>query len=579
MAALLSYHTIVRCMCIFLLSWCSLCAQPIDSLLSLPKDQQIRAIWDLYLRHNPDRAAHLSELLYLEKEWTQRGLSELAQQTWVVRTYYSIYLKPVYDSPIMDQVNEAIAEARRRAWYVPEAECFFIKGRLLEARGKRFEAMEAYLTGYAKLQDLGYDRYPYTWRHLRHIADLYYRFEDYEAALYYMRETLRVPEVWNSKGLHRITMNTMGLAFQSLHQYDSAMYYFTKAHEEAVQVRDTFWAALTLGNAGEIMVLQGMHTEAKPLLEADFHTSVQYQDIANAVNTALVLAAIHLTINEIHEADSYLSFARANVNRQSYRSMHKFYEQLYRINKIRGDLPAAVIYNDSATIYRDSLYHELDVRAAERAKLNVEMERYRHRFQLLESQRNRQVLIRNATIAVILLLTLLAILWLNRQRVLQRKEAELASVQEQRATEALANAKKELNRYILTIAEKNKLIGQIELKLASLEATYEISEEQRREYRTQLQQSTILTEADWREFQDLFDKVYPGFIERMKTAIPDLTAADMRLLTLTKLSLTPGEMASMLGITYDAIKKSRRRLRMRANLPADASIEFLVDQF
>ena len=75
----------------------------------------------------------------------------------------------------------------------------------------------------------------------------------------------------------------------------------------------------------------------------------------------------------------------------------------------------------------------------------------------------------------------------------------------------------------------------------------------------------------------MFDQVHPGFFIRLKEKLNDLTPAETRLLALTKLQLAPKEMAAMLGISYDAIKKSRQRLRKKINLPEEGSLDELVD--
>jgi DNA-binding CsgD family transcriptional regulator len=52
----------------------------------------------------------------------------------------------------------------------------------------------------------------------------------------------------------------------------------------------------------------------------------------------------------------------------------------------------------------------------------------------------------------------------------------------------------------------------------------------------------------------------------------------MRLLILTKLNLSSREMAHMLGISADAIRKSRYRLRKKLNLEEENGIEVLIQE-
>jgi DNA-binding CsgD family transcriptional regulator len=93
-----------------------------------------------------------------------------------------------------------------------------------------------------------------------------------------------------------------------------------------------------------------------------------------------------------------------------------------------------------------------------------------------------------------------------------------------------------------------------------------------------LASSTILTEDEWRDFRRLFEQVQPGFLYRLKEKFPDLSPAEIRLLILTKLNLSTREMAHMLGISMETIRKSRYRLRKKLNLEEESNLEVLIQQ-
>jgi DNA-binding CsgD family transcriptional regulator len=86
----------------------------------------------------------------------------------------------------------------------------------------------------------------------------------------------------------------------------------------------------------------------------------------------------------------------------------------------------------------------------------------------------------------------------------------------------------------------------------------------------------IMTDDTWNEFKKLFTKVHGSFFTRLRGGYPYLTDTDMRLLSLVKLGLNNREMANMLGITVEGIKKSKQRLRKKMQLAADLDIEHIV---
>lgn len=89
----------------------------------------------------------------------------------------------------------------------------------------------------------------------------------------------------------------------------------------------------------------------------------------------------------------------------------------------------------------------------------------------------------------------------------------------------------------------------------------------------------ILTEADWMSFKRTFERTYPGFILRLRTAYPDLSNAEERLFLLYKLNFTRHEIATILGVSETSVKKGRTRLRKRLGLSEDKGLEHFTQTF
>jgi DNA-binding CsgD family transcriptional regulator len=188
-------------------------------------------------------------------------------------------------------------------------------------------------------------------------------------------------------------------------------------------------------------------------------------------------------------------------------------------------------------------------------------------MKLLESEKSKSLLVRNFIIVVILLVLVIAAQLIFRQELKQRKDKEL-----------LNNAVTQLNYYIDSVREKNQLIDQFKLEIEHLNAQpeqYSMLQE-KEEIAGKLRQYSILTEDDWNEFRNLFEKVQIGFFDKLKQQFPDLTPSEQRLLALMKLKLSKREMAGMLGIAPDSIKKTRQRIRKKINVQDDTALEELV---
>jgi DNA-directed RNA polymerase specialized sigma24 family protein len=64
----------------------------------------------------------------------------------------------------------------------------------------------------------------------------------------------------------------------------------------------------------------------------------------------------------------------------------------------------------------------------------------------------------------------------------------------------------------------------------------------------------------------MFEKVHPGFLQRLSANYTDLTPAETRFLVFLKLELDPKEMASMLGVSAEAIRSIRFRVKKKLML-------------
>ena len=133
------------------------------------------------------------------------------------------------------------------------------------------------------------------------------------------------------------------------------------------------------------------------------------------------------------------------------------------------------------------------------------------------------------------------------------------------------SAKDQLKMFTENIIEKTNLIEKLESRIKGKETTLE-----QHVIITELSQQTILTEEDWNKFKSLFEKIYPGFFISLKEKFPDITLAEQRMAALTRLQLTPKQMASMLGISVDSVHKTRQRLRQRLRVSQESSLEEII---
>jgi tetratricopeptide (TPR) repeat protein len=549
-----------------------------DSILALPKEQQVKSLLEWYKKWIAltDSTAALHTLIQAEKTFAEKEATLLQQQAWLLQHVYCSSKYRHYDKSVAIMLKAAEL-ADRKGWLLTRAECWHYAGIWYFECNKFGPAFEYMQKAYNQFEQAGFDNYPHTRVYADALAGCYYRLGEYEQAIRYLRECLSMPVYWRSFIYYVSVENTLALCYQQLKQYDSAAHYFKRAHQAAAAVKDSFYMGLTDGNLGYTYFLQGNDPAALPLLETDYKASIKAQEWGSAANAAMTLATIHIKRGQPGEAQQYLHFARQYVYNGGARLRKDWYENMYHIYKFKGDAVNMSKYADSLLVYKDSVTRFNDIKYMNQAKLKLETEKHLNKVRDLENQRRQQVYTRNGILIVLLLTCIIGLLWINRQRLKRRKELELVALEKDKARQQLEFARQQLSTYTDNLREKNELLETFKEEISNLRQNGMEQRDGRTENLNRLLNSNIITEEDWKTFRELFDKVYPGFFVRLREKLPDLSPADTRLLTLTKLQLAPKEMAAMLGISYDAIRKARQRLRKKINLPEEGTLDELVE--
>jgi DNA-binding CsgD family transcriptional regulator len=360
-------------------------------------------------------------------------------------------------------------------------------------------------------------------------------------------------------------------------KFDSSAYFFKAAYQSALQIKDSFWMALSLGNLGYNYYLGGDFEKAEPLLENDFKASWKEGQRESAVNAGLNLAEIYLEKGWMEKARSLMdTMQQVVMQKRSTRWMRIWFQNQYGLARAEGRYAEAVVFADSALRYRDMAATNSNAQLIANTRSKVEAEQYLNKISLLETQKQKELVLRNALLSGIGLVAVILLLVINRFRTRQKYAMQNAALEKKLAAEKLETVKAELEQYTLRMKEKSALLEKFEAELENMKQSGQAMESDANHSLQELLQVSILTEDEWLHFRELFEKVHPGFLTRMRVKLPDLTPAETRLLVLTKLKLTNKEMGAMLGIGYDAIKKTRQRLRKKINLPEEGGLDELI---
>ncbi|MEO7211617.1 tetratricopeptide repeat protein [Mucilaginibacter sp.] len=440
---------------------------------------------------------------------------------------------------------------------------------------QNISACRYFLFAQEKFREIGFDKVPDMGSYFSQLADFYYAMSDYDNARENLKQTLKYQQPATRGRVN--TLNTIGLTYRNTQQFKTAMKYFDEALNMAKTTRDSAWVGIITGNIGSIYFMQGEYKKALPLIQTDFRVSLQYNQTVNAATAMLRLVKISLEADSLSQAsqqlalaDKLLTQAREDVLR--YRVT--YYELKALLYERLGDMTQSNLFNKKYSAAKDSLENRDNLAAVERVRLQWELDKSKAQLNKLKINAEIGAYKRNTVIIVLLLLMVISILIYNRQRLKSKKDQELLASEKLRLDEELNNATLALHGYTENLMQKNLLIEEFKTEVEKLQVKF-INEGDAREL-DNMMKVHIMTDENWGEFKKLFTKVHPAFFYRLRNKYPHLTGTDTRLMALIKLNLNNREMAGMLGITTDGIKKAKQRLRKKMDLEAGTEMEDIV---
>ena len=336
----------------------------------------------------------------------------------------------------------------------------------------------------------------------------------------------------------------LALAYRGLKMLDSSNYYFRLAKGIAIAKKDSVFVEVINGDIGENLYLEGNYKDALPLLHADADFYLAKKSFGNASNALVFISASYLALGEPVKSELFMkkAYSAAKLSKE-LRRMKPIYRQLAKWSAYSGNAKNTLLYNDSLEVISNKLHLEFNkfsgFEADKLVKLNAS------ELDLLETQKDQEYsdkLFWGIISFVFCFLVILSLLFLTYRANKKLKEKNLAFSNLQ-LTGKLEDANSQLKVYITETQQKA------------------------------LTEKVILTDANWREFLQHFNKVHPSFVMYLKQQYPKLTKAEVRFCCLSSLSMSDKEMAAMLGVGRASIRVTRQRTRVKLNLKQGASLE------
>lgn len=545
----------------------------INTLYQVPENQLLDSCWRLYRDYisKLDSTKAFTALDSMHEIGQQRNSGMLKLCSYFFKGKY-LHARQIGRNDSIPLMYYREAESYLQYSSVMKAEVLFHQAQYYYSQKQFPLAFEYFLKGNQMATQIGYHTFPNADHLLLQLGNSYYHFGEYEKSIHFLNQSLEAAVFERRNKIE--AYNSLGLCFRAMEQYDSSAKYFRLALQEAISTGHNAWVGIVSGNLGEIYYKQNWYDTALQYLITDYHSGLTHKQLKSSVYAAILMAKIYIHKADYKTAEKFLEDSRFIADSLRDAEVYMYlYGSLADLYRKSGNVHAALNFIDSFMYYNEYIVKEKDAAAIEKAKLKIETETHLANIKHLEVEKQTQVYIRNGIAIIAFLLLIIAWQRIRRIRLRQMKDLQIMALKQRKARQELETAQTLLQYYTETLKQKSRMLEQVTTELELLNAvesdgSYESmrSYDEKNNIIEKLQNATILTDEDWIEFRKLFTRVHTTFFIQLQELFPNLTQAEIRYLTLSKLGLSINEKASMLGISPDSVRRTRQRLHKKVGL-------------
>ena len=370
-------------------------------------------------------------------------------------------------------------------------------------------------------------------------------------------------------------LTAMGMHYFRQGLFDDAMEYHQKSISSALSINDSVRYAKALGEIAQIHKVRKEYDEAEKLLEEDIAISKRHRDERNTMFAQILLGKLYLLQNNITSAKKTLNEANAFAESKSYLKSYEFQiaEVLLQIAQLENDSMRELdLWRKLKDLEAILMNTDGDV-AVRRVNMQAQRERFDYQLQLEKSKLQQETL-KKITFGIVAVLSVLGLIlsYIAQKRKLKFRESEyqkkVISLQldKSNSEKKLMETHNSLIAYQTYLLEKNEQISSLENEIKMIASSSSFNLEKNHRSLKSLLESHLMTDDNWFTFKNAFIREdYPTY-KNLLEQFPGITESALRIELIQALGLNNAETARILGITVDAVKKSKQRLRKKSGV-------------
>lgn len=243
----------------------------------------------------------------------------------------------------------------------------------------------------------------------------------------------------------------------------------------------------------------------------------------------------------------------------------EIYRLAYDTYETAGNHDSAYTYLRLLALNRDSLLRENSAMRINSIENQSEISRLEQTSRQKQKEERTSMTIAILSVMLVAMAVVMILMRRSQRNTIALMESQLHLERSQRSMVSSA----------LAMTEKDNVLESVLDRIGTLADDGKIC----REESSRLQQSIrmhLSGKQEWADFQHMFEEVHPAFAATLKQRYPELSEGDLRLATYIRLGMQTKQIARMLLLQPESVKKNRLRLRRRMHLGREDSLEDIL---
>ena len=393
---------------------------------------------------------------------------------------------------------------------------------------------------------------------------------EYEKAISYLTRALK-NTTQNSKD-YATLLDGIGSCYFEINQLDKAEKFYLKAEKSALKNKENLRYAKVLGNLARVQIERKNWEEAEILLKKDIMLSEEEGSDRNTMFARLQLGKMYWKKGDEVKANNTLNKVLEYTASKSYLKGFEYEasEVLLLIALHKKDAMQELVLRRKLDSLSTVVKHTEGREAVSKIALKNQKENILWELEAEKAKVEKASLLRLTwTIVSFLLLAVIVLLYLFNTRRLKLKNAEFESkllalqYEKIRSEKKLSDTHNSLESYKIYLSEKNRQIENLEEIIQAAKSNLSQLAKERTNELQQLLSSHLMTDENWQAFKSAFIEEQADYYKTLLNSLPDVTESNLRILLLHRVGLNNQETAQIIGVTIDAVKKAKQRLRKK----------------